>query len=251
LDLRIGLDNWSNESLIKAGKLCTKNGLRISPEGLILGVLKDVSLNTCKDVLAKKITCTDLRRIAKSNDLLYALQLRWDLTRITSISWNEWSNKKEISLTTFIDAASSGLSITFSKPIDVNRVTADCISVQFATSEGADSGWRHNYLAPVIFNKPKDGSNKNVLTFDFEQSWFEEIKPASSIFKHEGATVTIEIYGDLILDENGLPVDANARGTGVPGNNFETGNGTPGGTFRSTFKVGAYNKDKGSAAKQI
>jgi len=241
LDLRIGLDNWSNESLIKAGKLCTKNGLRISPEGLVLGVLEDVRFDNCSGVLATAIKCTDLRRIAKSNDLLYALQLGWNLTRITDISWKEWhESNDEIFLSNFIAAAEKRLTITFSNPIDCSLSSLDCISVQFATSEGADSGWRHNYLAPINAQ-----FKENELTVSFDASWFEEIRPASSIFRHEGATVTIEIYGDLILDVNGLPVDANARGTGVPGvGGFETGNGTPGGTFRSTFKVGKYEKDR-------
>ena len=240
LDLRIGLDKWNNRSPIEAGKLCTKNGLRISPEGLILGVLKNVSLDTCNSVLATGSTCSDLRRIAKSNDLLYALQLGWDLTRITDISWKDWhESKSEIELEKFIDKTKrEGLAITFSRPIKKEDITPDCISVQFATSVGADTGWWHSYLVPNISAQLCNG---NVLNFEFDQDWFNEINSKKSIFEYRGATVTIEIYGDLILDVNGLPVDANARGTGVPGiNHFETGNGTPGGTFRWSFKVGKY-----------
>jgi len=239
LDLRIDLDDWNNGAPIEAGELCAKNGLRISPEGLVLGVLEDVRFDNCSGVLATAIKCTDLRRIAKSNDLLYALQLGWNLTRITGISW--WSEQNSATgvrrLADFISEAQGGLTIKFSKPI--KKFTKECISVQFTTSVGADSGWHHNYIAPIC--NIQSSQCKKFLKISFEDEWFKEITSPSSIFKHEGATVTIEIYGDLILDENELPVDANARGLGVPGiKGFQTGNGTPGGTFRCSFKVGQY-----------
>jgi len=242
LDLRIDLDDWNNGAPIEAGEPCDKNGLRISREGLILGVLEDVRFDNCSGVLATAIKCTNLRRIAKSNDLLYALQLRWDLTRITDISWKKWhESKTEIKHCDFKSAVENGLEITFSKPI--KDFSQECVSVQFTTPVGADTGWRHNYIAPVITSL-KCGS-RETLTVKFEKGCSDEIGSERSIFMYVGATVTIEIYGDLILDVNGLPVDANARGTGVPGvGGFETGNGTPGGTFRSTFKVGKYEKDR-------
>jgi hypothetical protein len=203
------------------------------------------------------------RRLVKNNDLLYDLIRGCDLTRIESISWATWHREPNpipwhdfVMLMNARDEPPSGakdvvtgLQIRFTGPVAADTLTPDCFSVRF-TVANEDSGWRSVRAAPIVrvvksaAEGTDPGNTTRSATLCVDPDWISEMRSRPSVFRYEGATVEIEVYGDYVLDCHGQAVDANARGfalarrTGLA--EGTSGNGNPGGTFRSVFRIDRY-----------
>lgn len=203
------------------------------------------------------------RRLVKSNDVLFDLLRGCDLTHIADFGWKashrapepvEWhafvasfgeldAAERERMRTTqdrheAFPVVTARYWFTFSRPVRRDTVRADCFAMTVLSGE-AEGGWTATYRVPILAvestaapGTPAGMVNSAVAVVDAR--WlYDAIRGTKTIFDQVAATVEIEIRGDLIVDCNGLAVDANTRGLqAVP-----TGNGTPGGTFFSSFQV--------------
>lgn len=203
------------------------------------------------------------RRLVKSNDVLFDLLRGCDLTHISAIGWAEWYHAPdgvgwEAFLASFGELEGGRIEamrtthdrreafpvvtarywVEFSHPVRQDSVRADCFAMTVLSGE-PEGGWTATYRVPILAvqtaaapGTPAGLATRAVMVVDAR--WlYDAVRGPRTIFDQAAATVEIEIRGDLIVDCNGLAVDANARGRqAVP-----TGNGTPGGTFFSSFQV--------------
>ncbi|MDQ6891912.1 MAG: hypothetical protein M3167_04450 [Acidobacteriota bacterium] len=188
------------------------------------------------------------RRLVKRNDLLFDLVRGCDLTRISAISWWPWH--RAVNAIPFADFSAqfgavgsqqdeyvTKFTVTFSRPVRKKTVGTDCFAITVFSGE-TEGGWLDPQRVPIvrIDTTPSSGDDQLVTdaTLIVAGGWVEDgLRGRHSVFLADETWVEIEVRGDLILDCNGQPVDANSVGlTPAP-----TGNGTPGGTMLSTFRV--------------
>jgi hypothetical protein len=194
------------------------------------------------------------RRLVKRNDLLFDLVRGCDLTCIVEIGWGKWHRK-----TTAVpfDEFSQMMApadkdkpeyvlrdfwVRFSRPVREATLLPDCFAMSVMSSD-TEGGWWNVLRVPVLrldttLVPPAAGDpaghvrGARVVVYG---SWFEDgFYGRHSVFYAGETSVEIEVRGDLIVDCNGQPVDANAVGLLTA----PTGNGTPGGTFVSSIRVG-------------
>lgn len=250
LDLREDIVKWESDSKsFKPNPTTTKEFQKVDwNDGLAIADITNAKRSSCECFLeAGTPIAVASRRSVKSNDLLYDLVRKRSLTTITDISWTNlhFKDKNRDCFEEFIQAETNGtgnfkpsLKVTFSRASKVNK---HCINVRFdVTWKNDDIGY--NYTYSLISNEIEDSKCKNEHEFTFDTNWFELKQEITRRFNRDEKDnypelkITIEIFGDLILDEYGQAVDASNRGTEVPTSDCPTGNGTPGGTFRSVIR---------------
>jgi hypothetical protein len=202
------------------------------------------------------------RRLVKRNDLLFDLVRGCDLTRIIDIGWKDW-HRLETPPVPFDDFryamggegedeeeyVTNKFWVTFSAPVRTNTLLPDCFAIT-VMSVDTEGGWWQPMRVPVVrlesTQDPADPPNHvRKATLVVDGSWLEDgCAGRHSVFLAGDTWVEIEIRGDLIVDCNGQPVDANASGLSLP----PTGNGSPGGTFLSSFRV-AQRKPSGKSVQ--
>jgi hypothetical protein len=194
------------------------------------------------------------RRLVKRNDLLFDLIRGCDLTRISDIGWKAWHRNDTPAA--FDDFAAAlgyvpGVSqdtyvthdfwVEFSRPVRAETVKPDCFAMTVLAQE-PEGGWWNAWRVPIIgvdttLVPPEAGDPANHVRsarIVVDGGWLEDaVTGRRSIFMAEQTRVEIEVRGDFIVDCNGQPVDANARGLSPA----PTGSGQPGDTFLSTFGV--------------
>jgi hypothetical protein len=196
--------------------------------------------------VAKKDGCDDLefgevkdttmvRRLVIGLRMLYDLIRGRDLTRIESVSWQDWHTHGAVGWDRFSacfperSLGLTGLRIKFSGPVRKDTLRADCFAIRVTVRDERD-GWGETLRVPLLEPQYDEGKHEAILRADPE--WImDEVISARSAF-NGGALVEIEVRGDFILDACGQAVDANAIGRRLP-----TGSGTPGGVFLSSFRV--------------
>jgi len=200
------------------------------------------------------------RRILKNNELLYDLLRGCDLTHIKFISWHPWHRRPtEVPWSEFIlkipkpatrTECPTDFRVCFSKPVRTDTLTLDAFAITALISERG-TGWGEPRRVPIRrIDWTPDGAYDpsgapwppgltNQATIVVEWKWYDdEIDTEESWFDDRAVTLEIEVRGDLILDCNGIAVDANAHGLDP----MPSGNGTPGGTFLSAFRVAQRSK---------
>lgn len=190
------------------------------------------------------------RRLIKRNDLLFDLIRGCDLTRISFISWDAWHRGR----VTFADfkrafgpedgssndgygARLTTFSVKFSKQVQTATLTPDCFAMTVISRDDEDA-WGRTLRVPIVKIRIDDADPKNKdlargATLMVDSDWAEGALNDSSVFEKYVTRVEILVRGDYVLDCNGIPVDANARGMSPA----PTGNGVPGETYVSTFIV--------------
>ncbi|HWA89519.1 MAG TPA: hypothetical protein VG889_05750 [Rhizomicrobium sp.] len=198
------------------------------------------------------------RRLVKRNDLLFDLIRGCDLTRIVDIGWSDWHRSDTtVGFDDFARAlgydGSSGKPdyptqdfwVEFSRPVRAETVKPDCF-VMTVLAQEVEGGWWNAWRVPItrVEATPQDGDpphhvrKANIVV---DGAWLEDaVAGRRSVFMVGDARVEIEVRGDFIVDCNGQPVDANARGLSPA----PTGSGQPGDTFLSTFSVAQRNGQK-------
>ncbi|MDM0076903.1 hypothetical protein QTH90_21015 [Variovorax sp. J2P1-59] len=143
------------------------------------------------------------------------------------------------------------LSVTFSGPVDVTTLLADCFSLNFMVF-ASDTGWRDMRFVPVgepIIDKKTEGDpdeSTRKVTLKVDKDWAEEVTKGANVFQLLKFRMEILIHGDFILDMRGQAIDANARGLALSSRGGgEGGNGTPGGTFRSLLWIEKADASRG------
>jgi len=209
----------------------------------------------------ERIDACGPRRLIKRNDLLFDLIRGCDLTRITKIGWKWHRQEKPIPFTAFAAAMGAigndpskcvtrDFWVEFSKPVRESTVLPDCFAMTVMSVE-RQTGWWQVYRVPIVAvetevvpsDPPKHVRKARIVV---DGGWFEDEigrMGRTSLFHCGDTRVEIEIRGDLIVDCNGQPVDADAVGL-LP---YPTGNGSPGGTFFSSFLVAAPEPDRSSS----
>lgn len=190
----------------------------------------------CHYITSSKIRDLISRQTVKSNDLLYDLVRKRSLTTITSISWPGQHFTKTCTIDECISIFTVGPTINFSRNVKTNH---HCISVRFDVTWKNDDIANNYTYSPIVKDNTTESCSKH--TFKFDTCWDELKQQIIRRFnRHEEGNypelkITIEIFGDLILDDYGQAVDASNRGIAPPSKKCPTGNGTPGGTFRSVI----------------
>jgi len=215
-------------------------------------VVKNSPAPQCKSVRIDRIRdVASPRRVVKNNNMLYDISRGCGLTRIESVSWEPWLDRDRIdfaqlkravlSLDAYPQPRVHSFTVRFSGPVRTGTLRSRVVNIT-AWVIMPETHWLVPRRFPVIkldFDKGPGDTTKE-FTVRFEQDWVDdEINNPASAFSPNDFNVDIEIYGDLILDRFGLPVDANAIGQFYP---HRIGDGTPGGTYRSTFTVKAKSK---------
>lgn len=238
-------------------RLCAVLTHRSSPPsdaGLALAyVYLEVTSDACnrRTVVFKEMevmdTCT-LRRLVIGNEMLYDLIRGRDLTWIKEVSWIKPNLAHERDRETdeilldwdFFNSLfpsdinsegtiPTGLSVTFSGPVQVETLTSHCFSINVISSETI-GGWGETLRVPL--RRPHYDAEHNRATLTVDARWVNGEFPKNQSSKFDAVTlVEIEVRGDLILDCCGQPIDANRIGSNPP----PTGNGSPGGTFLTSF----------------
>lgn len=221
-------------------------GLRRALEGEPLACVKLVE-QCDKPVFDKDPNDCGPRRLVLGTDLLYDLIRGRDLTRIAKIGWEDWHRRSD-KIMPFAELAElfphradglTGLTVTFSGPLQRDTLRADCVAIHVTFKEYR-TGWGETFRVPL--RRPVYDEATCTMTLVVEPGWVgDEIVSENSAFRAEVGLVEIEVRGDFILDCCGQAVDANAIGLAAPP---ATGNGAPGGTFRSTFYAGESGHDK-------
>jgi hypothetical protein len=200
------------------------------------------------------------RRLVKRNDLLFDLIRGCDLTRISWVKWSRW-HRQQATWNDFSESfgslpadavdkmrrsrdkrelfpvTTSEYQIEFSRPVRKDTVRTDCFSMLVLGREKGEA-WCTVFRVPIVGvateGASADASLITKATLIVDGRWlYDAVLGESTIFDDAENTVEIEIRGDLIIDCNGQPVDANALGLAP----YPTGNGAPGGTFFSSFRV--------------
>jgi len=208
------------------------------------------------------------RRLLKRNDLLFDLIRGCDLTRITKIGWAEWHrlDDRAVKFGDFADALGAvgtnqeeyrtrDFWVEFSRPVRKDTLLPDCFAMTVMSVE-PQSGWWHIYRVPIVrvdtadFPSVGGGLDPNRYVRGarvvVDGAWCDdEVSKLgrTSLFHCGESRVEIEVRGDLIIDCNGQPVDADSVGLLAS----PTGNGSPGGTFFSSFRVAAPESDRSSS----
>jgi len=153
---------------------------------------------------------------------------------LTHITGTSWEHGGEMSIDDLVGAGGK-LSVRFDRPIATGDDTRTGINEFTFVVEVEDSTRTRKRLATDPDNPPQlVGDREAVFTIDPEElraSW-RHGGPPSIV----GDAVYVTLYGDLVHDCHGLPVDADFFGS------FPTGDGVRGGVFRSWFLVGAARK---------
>lgn len=136
----------------------------------------------------------------------------------------------------------------FSRPVRLKTLQPDCFAITVMSVE-TEGGWWQVFRVPIVglemITKAGDPPNHvRGAKIVVDGAWVEDgLRGRRSVFLAGETTVEIEVRGDLIIDCNGQPVDANAVGLLA----YPTGNGSPGGTFFSSFRVAAPEPDRPSS----
>jgi hypothetical protein len=190
------------------------------------------------------------RRLVKRNDLLFDLIRGCDLTRIRAVSWEPW-HRERVSFADFKKSfgpedgsANDGkgarlttFSVQFSKPVQIATIRPDCFAMTVIARDDEDA-WGRTLRVPIVNvriddSDPKDKDLAMGATLMVDSDWAQGALDDVSVFAKHVTRVEILVRGDYLLDCNGIPVDANARGASAA----PTGNGVPGDTYISTFIV--------------
>lgn len=187
------------------------------------------------------------RRLVKNNDLLFDLIRGCDLTHISAVSWQDW-HRGRVPFADFKNAfgADDGqgaslttFSVKFSGPVQIATIRPDCFGMTLIARDDED-GWGRTLRVPIVkvrIDDP-DPTEKDLAggaTLMVDSDWAKGALDDVSVFAKYVTRLEILVRGDYLLDCNGVPVDANARGMSAA----PTGNGVPGDTFVSTFIVEA------------
>ena len=149
------------------------------------------------------------------------------LTHIVSTSWDHGA---EISIEDLIDSGGE-LRVCFDRTIDPGDETRTGVNTFTFVVEIEDStGNRERLRADPMMPPRVDNGCEAIFTIDREE--LRESSRRGSVPKLVGDVVYVTVYGDLIHDCHGLPVDADFFGA------FPSGDGVKGGVFRSWFFVG-------------
>jgi hypothetical protein len=134
--------------------------------------------------------------------------------------------------------------IEFDGPVKVTTVTPQAIAITGFFPDH-DTGWNKALRVPItrILHRPPgkgdpDDTTRCAMVVVHYDWVYDEIVGNKSEFRVEDDRtyypfIEIEIFGDLIEDCRGVPIDANTAGRAV----IPSGNGTPGGTCRTVFRV--------------
>lgn len=187
------------------------------------------------------------RRLVKRNDLLFDLVRGCDLTHIARVSWADWHRNPngetvpfEAFKAKFGQPNAEGENVTdfrveFSRPVDVATLGLDAFAMTIVATDDRE-GWGQTLRVPIVGieldEAQKQPGHATRATLVVDADWADSAFDRHSVFAHP-TRVEIEIRGDYLLDCNGQPVDANARGLQAA----PSGNGTPGGTYFSTFQL--------------
>lgn len=207
------------------------------------------------------------RRLVKRNDLLFDLIRGCDLTRITKIGWAAWHRLDKAVLfrefacalgavgTNQDEYVTKDFSVEFSRPVRKETLLPDCFAMTVMSIE-PQSGWWQVYRVPIVrvdtagFSPVGGGLEPERYACGarivVDGAWYDdEVSKCgrTSLFHCGESRVEIEVRGDLIIDCNGQPVDADSVGL-LPS---PTGNGSPGGTFFSSFRVAPPESDRSSS----
>lgn len=199
------------------------------------------------------------RRLVKRNDLLFDLIRGCDLTRICDIGWKDWHRRDAIPFKDFslafgkegkgeAEYVTNKFTVEFSRPVRLKTLQPDCFAITVMSVE-TEGGWWQVFRVPIVglemITKAGDPPNHvRGAKIVVDGAWVEDgLRGRRSVFLAGETTVEIEVRGDLIIDCNGQPVDANALGLLA----YPTGNGSPGGTFFSSFRVAAPEPDRPSS----
>jgi len=215
----------------------------------------------CGDPIFDQVEECAPRRLVKRNDMLFDLIRGCDLTRITNVSWLGLTKTKEGYADWEKDfrplfkdndqdlrrrECPTDFSIDFSGPVRTATVTPSAISIT-GIFQDTLTGWNRPLRLPITRLEceppdqakydPADTTRRASVVVDGDWVW-HEIQGNKSAFQVPNNVdyypfLEIEIYGDLILDCRGQPVDANSFGPDI----VPSGNGTPGGTCRTVFRV--------------
>ncbi len=243
LNRRACLATLTKDGFTTPGSLLKIDGYSIpeNGDGLTLGVLTGRKINTCGE-LSATVKCQNLRRIVKNNGLLYELQCGRDLTKIVGIDWDcfHFKDKCYTEMKVFLEKLKNcGLNITLSKNINPSLLSKNFIAVTLqGTWYNVDED--QNYSYSFIPLDPEVTDKTITFKFDFDPNELATKiravnKDSAVVNNYSVTTITIKIFGDLIIDCNGQAIDANNRGLESPAT-YPTGNGTPGGTFRSVVR---------------
>jgi hypothetical protein len=190
------------------------------------------------------------RRLVKRNDLLFDLIRGCDLTRISFVSWEAW-HRDRVAFADFKlafgppDGSSNDgngarlttFAVKFSKPVQIATIRPDCFAMTVIARDDEDA-WGRTLRVPIVKVRIDDAvpDQKDLAmgaTLMVDSDWAQGALDDVSVFAKYVTRVEILVRGDYLLDCNGIPVDANARGMSPA----PTGNGVPGDTFVSTFIV--------------
>jgi hypothetical protein len=194
------------------------------------------------------------RRLIKRNDLLFDLIRGCDLTRIKTVSWADW-HRDTVTFADFKKAfrlneptANDGqgallttFSVRFTKPVQIETIRPDCFSITVISRDDEDD-WGRTLRVPIVKVQIDDQQGKDLAwgaTLAVDSIWAEGALKDATVFNRNFARVEILIRGDYLLDCNGIPVDANARGASAA----PSGNGVPGDNYFSTFIVEEMKSD--------
>jgi hypothetical protein len=185
------------------------------------------------------------RRLVKNNDLLFDLIRGCDLTRISEVSWQDWHRgrasfaefRKRFGPDDGQGASLTSFSVKFSGPVQVATIRPDCFAMTVIARDDED-GWGRTLRVPIVKVRiddpdPMEKDLAGGATLMVDSDWAKGALDDVSVFAKYVTRVEILVRGDYLLDCNGIPVDANARGASAA----PTGNGVPGDTYVSTFIV--------------
>jgi hypothetical protein len=263
---------WSHNTQVEGdGSLCAWNHYCVDPGDPVPIVCVTLTgFDKCGDPIFGEIEECTPRRIVKRNDMLFDLIRGCDLTRITNVSWLPWTKASYVEWAKFRAAfrdndqdlrgkdCPTALWIDFSAPVRAETVTPRAISITGVFQDSL-TGWNRPLRLPItdIHCDPPDAGKKDPAgttrraTIIVSGDWiWDEIQGPKSAFQVPDDAdyfpfLEIDIYGDLILDCRGQPVDANSFGSNI----VTTGNGTPGGTCRTVFRVSAKPLQHRSSAR--
>ncbi len=254
---------------LQPGADCTEHLCEINePCGLVRVDLRHAVPLACVElvpdpcnqwVFGKQIDACGPRRLVKRNGLLFDLIRGCDLTRICDIGWKDWHRRDAIPFKDFslafgkegkgeTEYVTNKFTVEFSRPVRLKTLQPDCFAITVMSVE-TEGGWWQVFRVPIVglemITKAGDPPNHvRGAKIVVDGAWVEDgLRGRRSVFLAGETTVEIEVRGDLIIDCNGQPVDANAVGLLA----YPTGNGSPGGTFFSSFRVAAPEPDRPSS----
>ncbi|WP_395018481.1 hypothetical protein [Dongia sp.] len=187
------------------------------------------------------------RRLVKSNDLLYDLARGCDLTKIETISWDQWHRdflKKEppVPLWRFFEffgtSGQTEFTVDFSGPVLTRSIMPNALIIRVYTQDPG-TGWRVPMQVPIDSLLDESDSRKTTtkhICVYVSPEWIrDELTGKNSILRREDDNflVEVEVRGTILRDCHNQALDAD------PGFESPTpsGNGTPGGVFLSSFLV--------------